>query len=60
MSRKADLLSEFVGDALIAGRSRDDIRTALSEAGWATKEINAAIGAWAAGDFTPPVPRPRH
>jgi Domain of unknown function (DUF5671) len=59
MSRKSDLLSDFVRDALVAGRSRDEVRAALSEAGWATKEINEAIGAWGAGDFTPPVPRPR-
>lgn len=57
--RPADQLATFVADALKAGRSREEITTALSDAGWTGPEIRAALHAWADGDFTPPVPRPR-
>lgn len=51
-------LVQFVHDALSAGRSRDDIRLALTEAGWSQPEITDSLSAFAATDFTPPVPRP--
>ncbi|GGE58876.1 DUF5671 domain-containing protein [Actibacterium pelagium] len=57
--RPADQLAAFVADALKAGRSREEITTALSDAGWTGPEIRAALHAWADGDFNPPVPRPR-
>ncbi len=57
--RSADLLAEFVRDALTQGRSRADIATALQDAGWTRSEITDALGAWSDTAFTPPVPRPR-
>lgn len=57
--RPSDELAGFVREALVAGRSRDEIRTALTEAGWAENEVRDALGAWVDGGFTPPVPRPR-
>ncbi len=57
--RPADQLSQFVREALIAGRSRDEIARALSEAGWTESEVREALDTWVAGAFLPPVPRPR-
>jgi len=57
--KPADQLAAFVGDALAAGRTRDEIADALGKAGWTSSEIDAALGAWADGGFLPPVPRPR-
>lgn len=56
--RPSDQLCQFVRQALGAGRSRDEIRVALSGAGWTEGEIFAALQAWAEGSFLPPVPRP--
>lgn len=52
-------LTEFVRDALIAGRSREEIAAALRDAGWSQGEIDAGLGAFADHPFLPPVPRPR-
>lgn len=57
--KPSDQLAFFVRDALNAGRSRDDIRAALAQAGWSAPEIREALGTWAEVDFSPPVPRPR-
>ncbi len=57
--RSSEEVSSFVRDALIAGRSREEIADALAEAGWAPNEVSDALNAWADTDFTPPVPRPR-
>lgn len=57
--RPSDELAGFVRDALVAGRGREEIRAALFKAGWAENEVRDALGAWAEGGFTPPVPRPR-
>jgi len=57
--KPADQLAAFVGDALAAGRTRDEIADTLGKAGWTSSEIDAALGAWADGGFLPPVPRPR-
>ncbi|MEM1431155.1 MAG: DUF5671 domain-containing protein [Pseudomonadota bacterium] len=54
-----DPLRRFVEAALATGRDRAEIRTALAAAGWSAREIDDALGAFAEGDFTPPVPRPR-
>ncbi len=51
-------LVRFVRDALTAGRSRADIRTALKTAGWSDKHIETALGAFSQAEFTPPVPQP--
>jgi hypothetical protein len=57
--RNADLLADFVRDALSAGTGRDGIRKALLDAGWAEGEADTALAAWSEQSFTPPVPRPR-
>lgn len=57
--KASDQLASFVYDALNAGKSRDDISNALSDAGWSPAEIHDALSNWAEGSFTPPVPRPR-
>lgn len=57
--RPADQLAEFTRDALATGKSRDDIRNALTQAGWAANEVSEALDAWADIDFPTPVPRPR-
>ncbi|PZX08418.1 DUF5671 domain-containing protein [Celeribacter halophilus] len=54
-----DQLAQFTREALLAGQSRDEIATALREAGWAETEVQDALGAWAETDHIPPVPRPR-
>jgi len=58
MAASSDL-TEFVRDALIAGRSREDIAAALADAGWSRADIDAGLGVFADGPFLPPVPRPR-
>jgi Domain of unknown function (DUF5671) len=58
MSNKQNL-REFVQDALVAGRSRLDIETALNTAGWSPSEIAEALSAWSESEFVPPVPRPQ-
>lgn len=57
--RPSDQLAEFTRNALAAGKSRDDIRSALERSGWAPNEIAEALNAWADIDFPTPVPRPR-
>lgn len=55
----SDHLAQFVAEALRQGRTRPEISEALRGAGWAAPEVAEALGAWAEGGFTPPVPRPR-
>lgn len=57
--RPSDQLAEFTRDALAAGKSRDEIRAALTQSGWAPNEVTEALDAWAEIDFPTPVPRPR-
>ncbi|SMR81993.1 hypothetical protein SAMN04488030_2383 [Aliiroseovarius halocynthiae] len=57
--RPSDQLAEFTRKAISAGKSREDIRDALSQAGWAPNEVAGALDAWADIDFPTPVPRPR-
>jgi len=57
--RPADQITQFVHDALVAGRSRDDISQVLRDAGWTAGEISGALAAYAETEFSPPVPRPR-
>lgn len=54
-----DQLSDFVARCLRAGKSRDDIRAALTDAGWSASEVEGALSGWADTDFAVPVPRPR-
>lgn len=51
-------LSHFVRDALQQGQSPDQTRAALTEAGWAAPEIDAALNSWLLVEGTGPVPRP--
>lgn len=52
-------LSRFTRDALMAGRSRDEISQALTSSGWAASDVEDALNAWADTGFVPPVPRPQ-
>ncbi len=54
-----DPVGQFVRDALLADRSRQDIRQALRQAGWSNRDINEALEAFSEGDFKPPIPMPR-
>ncbi|MDJ0638422.1 MAG: DUF5671 domain-containing protein [Paracoccaceae bacterium] len=54
-----DILTQFVREALALGNSREDIQSALDDAGWSTREIAEAMEAFATTDFNPPVPKPR-
>ncbi|MDP2737440.1 MAG: DUF5671 domain-containing protein [Pseudorhodobacter sp.] len=54
-----DRLIQFVREALSTGRTRDDIRVVLTNAGWSKHEIAEALGSFADIEFTPLVPRPR-
>jgi hypothetical protein len=57
--KPVEKLADFVGKALAAGRSREDITAALLAAGWQDSEVTRAMDAWADGGFAPPVPRPQ-
>lgn len=57
--KQTDQLVSFVEKALSAGKSRDEIRAAMSDAGWSPSEVDAALRTWAESDFVVPVPRPR-
>ena len=56
----SDPINQFVNEALKVGRTRAEIQSALSGAGWSTREIDDALSAYADTDFSPPVPRPRN
>ncbi len=58
MSAPDDLVP-FVRDALLAGRSRDDIAATLRQAGWTHEQTDAALNAFADVDYPVPVPRPK-
>ncbi len=58
MAGRAEL-DLFVRDALAVGRDRQEIRAALSRAGWTERQIARALGNYADDGFVPPVPRPR-
>ncbi|MCR9109502.1 DUF5671 domain-containing protein [Marivita sp. XM-24bin2] len=51
-------LSDFVRDALNAGRTPDDIRRDLISADWTDTEINAALAGWQYQHGAGAVPRP--
>jgi hypothetical protein len=54
-----DELVPFVREALLAGRSRDDVAAVLRRAGWTREQVDAALGAFADVDYPIPVPRPK-
>ncbi|MDJ1007822.1 MAG: DUF5671 domain-containing protein [Paracoccaceae bacterium] len=53
-----DRLTDFVAEALAAGRARNEIEDALGAAGWSDREIADGLSAFADTPFTPPVPAP--
>jgi hypothetical protein len=55
---QSDSLTEFVGAALAAGRTRGEIRAALAQAGWAEGEIADGLAGYSETPFIPPVPAP--
>ena len=54
-----DELSVFVRDSPSSVKSRDDVREALSQAGWPRDEIDDTLSRFAEIDFPMPVPRRR-
>jgi hypothetical protein len=52
-------LNGFIREALNRGLGRDEIRGALSQAGWPENEVETALRGFAAVDFPLAVPRPR-
>lgn len=57
--RPADQLSQFVREGLRAGHTPQELRAALTHAGWSAHEIDDALDAWADDGLRLPVPRPR-
>lgn len=56
---KDNPLTAFVGAALAQGRTRQEIISALAEAGWSPGEVEDSLAEFADFDFQPPVPAPR-
>jgi hypothetical protein len=52
-------LLRFVREALGRDATQDEIRAALSSAGWGTEDVERALGAFADVAFPIPVPKPR-
>ena len=52
-------LSRFTRDALLAGKSRNEIAKVLAASGWSTSEVKDALSAWAETPFATPVPKPQ-
>ena len=52
-------LERFVRRALEKGSSKEDVRAALSSAGWTTEQVRSALSGFADVPFVLPVPRPR-
>jgi hypothetical protein len=52
-------LERFAREALLRGLPRGDIEQAMLQAGWASEQAKAALGAYADSRFPVPVPRPR-
>ena len=53
------ILDEFVKEALASGSSRQEIVSALKDAGWPADQVDNALAGYADIDFPVPVPRPR-
>ena len=47
------IMGQFVADALLAGKSRNDIRDALTEAGWSGREVSDALAEYSEVEFMP-------
>lgn len=52
-------LNSFVRESLARGLPRTQVEAALKQAGWSSKQVSAALAAFAPVDFPIPVPRPR-
>ena len=52
-------LTPFVRDALVAGKTRDEIREVLLQASWQEDEISDALSRFADIPFSVPIPRRR-
>lgn len=50
-------INQFVHDALVKGKSKEEISGALHEAGWPEDEIGPALKSYADIDFSLPVPK---
>ena len=55
----SQLLTEFIKDAYRAGKSRTDIMSVLTEAGWSGKQVDEAFSGFSPTNFPVPVPLPR-
>ena len=52
-------LNDFIDSALRAGKSRDEITSALTTAGWSEEQVADGLKFFADVPFAVPVPRPR-
>lgn len=52
-------LLDFARNALAKGKSREEIKSALTQAGWRAQDIDKVLAGFAEIDFPVPVPRPR-
>ena len=59
MSKRDDELRLFVREALLQGTPRSEIKQVLLQAGWADRQIDAALGAFSDVKFAVPIPTPR-
>lgn len=59
MASETQQLNAFVGEALQAGKTKEDIGKALGEAGWPALQIRNALDSFADVSFPIAVPRPR-
>ncbi len=57
--KPAEELARFVQQGLQSGHAPQELRAALSDAGWSAREIDEALAGWADGGLRLPVPRPR-
>lgn len=57
--KPAEQLVQFVQQGLQSGHSVQELRAALSGAGWTEREIEEAISSWVDAGLRLPVPRPR-
>ena len=57
--KPADALAQFVQDGLRAGHSPEELRRALTGAGWQDGEVAQALSGWQDAGLRLPVPYPR-
>jgi hypothetical protein len=59
MAKVDDELRDFIREALAQSLSREQIKSALAQAGWPSDQIANALSAFAVIDFPLPVPKPK-